>query len=686
MSSTPPSSVAARSAWWQQRGVLWALLVVLLLALLGTAIILAQRFQEAQAQAALELEAHNMVSDIRTGLNRNVQTLQNLQNLTDNEESWEAGALEILFQHREMTRLQWRDARLRLLSERHSPYYDDVLQQGMVYEGSQDLSASCAVAKRSSAPAFSSSQFWPGVPGRGLELIEMCLAVSFPNAGSGFFVMSYSLQGLLQEMIAREAQRGRVISFTEVDGTRLAILGTSRYERMLMAQVVLELPGQVMMLRIESPRELLTTPTWGITSLVIVLSALLLMLLGLLGYDMRLRLQAQRNLAEALAFRKAMEDSLVTGLRARDLQGRITYVNPAFCQMVGLSPAVLLGTGIPAPYWPPELIDEYQRRQAVRLAGQTLPREGFESVFMRHDGTRFPVLIIEAPLINAHGQQTGWMSAILDLTEQHRIEALQRASQERLHATARLATAGEMASLLSHELNQPLAAIASYAHGALNLLEFSTLHTPMSSPDVEDVRLAVRRIAEQAERAGKVIRSVADFVRRREQDGVLARERVPVDGLMEAIMPLLGLQARKHDIQLHIHTPPKCPPALCDRTMIEQVLLNLARNGIQAMPDNTPANASGLRRLDISVAVHTTTEHKEELVFAVRDHGLGLTPEVATHLFTPFFTTKAEGMGLGLSLCRTVIEQHGGALTYEAAQPSGTIFRFTLPVADDAAA
>ena len=183
---------------------------------------------------------------------------------------------------------------MRLLSERRSPYYDEVLQHGMMYEGSHDLTATCAVAKRSSAPAFSSSQFWPGVQGRGLELIDMCLAVSLPNMGSGFFVMSYSLQSVLQDMIARDAQRGRIISFTEVDGTRLAILGGNRHERMLMAQVVLELPGQVMMLRIESPRELLTTPTWGITSLVMALSALLVMLLGLLGYDMRLRLQAQR--------------------------------------------------------------------------------------------------------------------------------------------------------------------------------------------------------------------------------------------------------------------------------------------------------------------------------------------------------------------------------------------------------
>jgi two-component system sensor histidine kinase DctS len=664
--------------------VLWALLVVLLVALLSTAIVLAQRFQEAQAQAALELEAHSMVSDIRAGLNRNVQTLQNLQTLIHHNEAWEADAIEILFQHREMARLQWRDQRLRLLTERRSPFYDDVLQRGMVYEGLHDLSAACAVAKRTSAPAFSSSQFWPGVQGQGLELMDMCLSVPESHHGGSFLVVSYSLHGLLQDMIPREAQRGRVVSLTEVDGTRLAIMGGNRHDRMLVAQAVLELPGQVMMLRIESPRELLTTPTWGITSLVIVLSGLLLLLLGLLGYDMRLRLHAQRGLAEALAFRKAMEDSLVTGLRARDLKGHITYVNPAFCQMVGLPATALLGKGMPAPYWPPELSDEYQRRQAVRLAGETLPREGFESVFMRHDGTRFPVLIIEAPLINAQRQQTGWMSAILDLTEQHRIEALQRAGEERLHATARLATAGEMASLLSHELNQPLAAIASYAHGALNLLAPQPAVPVPSVMDLEDVRLAMKRIAEQAERAGKVIRSIADFVRRREQDGLLIREQVSVERLTDAIMPLLGLQARKHNITLHTQIAPDCPLALCDPTMIEQVLLNLARNGMQAMPDGMPSMESGLRVLTIDIRPQPTLEGRTELLFSVEDHGSGLSAEVVANLFQPFFTTKAEGMGLGLSLCRTVIEQHGGILSHEATTPIGTIFRFTLPVADDA--
>ena len=392
---------------------------------------------------------------------------------------------------------------------------------------------------------------------------------------------------------------------------------------------------------------------------------------------------------QALAFRKAMENSLVTGLRARDMSGRITYVNPAFCQMVGLPPEQLIGTGLPAPWWPPELVDEYQQRQAVRLAGQTLPREGYESVFQRSDGTRFPVLIIEAPLIDAQGTQTGFMSAILDLSEQRRIEDLNRASQERLQATARLATVGEMASLLSHELNQPLAAIASYASGTLNLLDEPPGASGPALPSGE-LRQAMQRIGEQAERAGRVIKSVADFVRRREQ----VREAVAPASLIDAILPLLGLQAKKQGIRVHTQIAPGCPPVLCDRTMVEQVLLNLARNGVQAMPANDPTAASGLRVLTLAVSrtrLHASDDdevaasgsppRKVWVEFAVTDHGHGLSEAVRQQLFTPFFTTKAEGMGLGLSLCRTVIEQHGGALTHEPAQPRGTVFRFTLPAA-----
>jgi len=238
---------------------------------------------------------------------------------------------------------------------------------------------------------------------------------------------------------------------------------------------------------------------------------------------------------------------------------------------------------------------------------------------------------------------------------------------------------GEMASLLSHELNQPLAAIASYATGTLNLLE-----GPAHELAPGDLQLAMRRISEQAERAGRVIKSVADFVRRREQ----VREAVAPQSLVDAIAPLLGLQAKKLGIRVHTDFAPALPAVLCDRTMLEQVLLNLARNGMQAMPEGDPPASSGLRVLTLGVHQSRLSAgldagappRKVWVEFAVTDHGQGLSKDVRDKLFTPFFTTKAEGMGLGLSLCRTVIEQHGGALTFEPAQPRGTEFRFTLPV------
>jgi two-component system sensor histidine kinase DctS len=284
------------------------------------------------------------------------------------------------------------------------------------------------------------------------------------------------------------------------------------------------------------------------------------------------------------------------------------------------------------------------------------------------------VLIIEAPLISVRGEQTGWMGAVIDISEQRRIEELSRASQERLQATARLATVGEMASLLSHELNQPLAAIASYANGSLNLLK-----DPQAKPQtLDDVHMALRRIAEQAERAGRVINSVHDFVRRRDQ----AREAVQPQALLDAIAPLVNLQARKLQVRVHIRVDMRLPPVWCDRTMVEQVLLNLARNGMQAM-DHPECRD---RVLVLHVKRAASASQDGEIEFAVTDVGAGIAPDVAAQLYNPFFTTKVEGMGLGLSLCRTVVEQHGGQLAFEAHAPKGTVFRFTLPQASRGAA
>ena len=670
-----------RQALRSRRWLLWGALLLLVLVLLGVLVFLATEYEEGRDQTALEQEAATLVSDIRSGLVRNVQTLQSLHSVAPTVDSWDAPATELLARHREMTRVEWRGRNLRLLAHRDTPYLSDLY--GLLRRASlpAEVSLACDNARRISGPSYSSSYFWPMVGGQGLELMEMCLPVSRSAEPDGYLVVTYSLPGILAELTNQASLRGRGLAFNEADGTRLALHSmVPGPRRTLTARTVLDMPGHTLILQLQAPRQAGGLFPNVLTAVVGALSLALLAVLFLLGRDIRLRQRAELDVADALAFRKAMEDSLVTGLRARGMDGRITYVNPAFCQMVGLPAEQLIGTGPPAPWWPPELADEYQQRQAVRLAGKILPREGYESVFQRSDGTRFPVLIIEAPLIDAQGNQTGFMSAILDLTEQRRVEDLNRTSQERLQATARLATVGEMASLLSHELNQPLAAISSYASGTLNLLEEPAGQLPQA-----DLLQAMRRIGEQAERAGRVIKSVADFVRRREQ----VREAVTPQSLIDAIQPLLALQAKKQGIRLHIEVAPGCPAVLCDRTMVEQVLLNLARNGMQAMPFEDPPISSGLRVLSLTVGQSRAhaglapggEPRKSWVNFAVTDHGQGLSAEVQEKLFTPFFTTRAEGMGLGLSLCRTVIEQHGGALTHEDAEPRGTVFRFTLPAA-----
>jgi two-component system sensor histidine kinase DctS len=668
MSALPPLRLPRPRLSARLRWSLWSLMVVLVGALLVTLVWLAGRYEASQVQSKLERDTSDAVADVRNGLTRNIQTLQALHAANPATPAWAAEAAQLLRTHREWMRIEWRDARLATLLFADTPYRQPVFARLGRDNASADVTQACSNARRISAPAYSASYFVPQMDGLGVEVMELCMPQVVAGEVTGYLVATYSLQEILTDLVPKPLTRSQDVSFTEADGTRLALHGSARRgSRIFTAQQLIDLPGNTVVLRIDSWRGAPDLFPNVLTALVTAMSIALVSVLVMLGKDTRRRLRAENDLAEALAFRKAMEDSLVTGLRARDLQGRITYVNPAFCQMVGFSVEELLGHGVPAPYWPPELADEYNQRQAIRLAGQHAPpREGFESVFMRKDGSRFPVLIIEAPLINAHGVQTGWMSAFLDVSEQRRVEELSRASQDRLQATARLATVGEMASLLSHELNQPLAAIASYANGSMNLLR----EGPHTAADLE---VAMRRIAEQAERAGKVIRSVHDFVRRRDQ----AREAVAPRALLDAIMPLVSLQARKLYVRVETRLQDGLPAVLCDRTMVEQVLLNLTRNAMQAMA----AAGTADRAVLIQVRRAGTSEHSAKvwLEFSVADHGPGIPDEVAQQLFTPFFTTKAEGMGLGLSLCRTVVEQHGGFLGFEPNHPQGTIFRFTLP-------
>ena len=661
------------------------MLVALVAALLVMLVWLAARYEASQVQDKLERDAQEAVSDIRSGMTRNLNSLQALHFREPETEAWTRGAAALLRERREMVRLEWRELDLDVRVFADSPFHPQAFAQFGRDMALSEVSQACLAARKYSGPAYSASYFAPQADGLGREVVDMCLPLSGGGRINGFLVATYSLPEMLNELLSRQLTRNQDVSFTEPDGTRLAVRGDGpRGTRAFSTQQVLDLPGSTMILRMNSWRGAPDLFPNVLTALVTTLAIALTTVLVLLGKDIRRRLRAERELAEALAFRKAMEDSLVTGLRARDLAGNTTYVNPAFCQMVGYSAEELAGSG-PAPYWPTSRIDEYAQRQAIRLAGNAPPREGFESVFMRKDGALFPVLIIEAPLINAEGRQTGWMSAFLDISEQRRVEEQSRASLDRLAATARLATVGEMASLLSHELNQPLAAIASYATGSANLLSAaSTGAAPLALvPDLRrDLELAMQRIAQQAERAGKVIKSVNDFVRRRDR----TRELVSAQSLLDAVLPLISLQARKLAVAVQTHVDAGLPPVSCDRTMVEQVLLNLARNAMQAMD----APGQHERRLVLRVARASVRGHDHWLAFSVADFGPGISDEVRQQLFTPFFTTKAEGMGLGLSLCRTVIEQHGGALEFEANQPRGTVFCFTLaggtPASDGARA
>ena len=656
-----------------RRLYLWAALVGLVIAVLITLVWLAGRYEASQVQATLERDTGDAVNDIRSKLMRDVQELQALHANFTSTATWGPAAIGLLREHRDWLRVEWRDAQWHVRAAADSPLRAPSFFRTPRSNAQNEVVQACQRARRSSGPAYSSSYFVPQLDGMGVEVMDLCLPMVDAIGRVEFAVISYSLQEIMTEHLGQTFGRRNEISFIEPDGTRLAIIGNhGRGVRIFSAQQLLDLPGLTLVLRMEGRRGAPDLFPNVLTALVTAMSIALVSVLVLLVKDSRRRLKAERDLADALAFRKAMEDSLVTGLRARDLQGRITYVNPAFCQMVGFEPSELLGQKTPMPYWPPEMVGEYQQRQAIRLAGNTPPREGYESVFVHKDGTRIAVLIIEAPLINVLGKQTGWMSAFLDISEQRRVEEMSRTSQERLQASARLATVGEMASLLSHELNQPLAAIASYAAGSLNLLRDQQVDT--AAQTLVDLNLALGRIAEQAGRAGKIINSVHDFVRRRNQD----RESVSPKALIDAIMPLVNLQARKLQVKVITKLDDKLHTVWCDRTMVEQVLLNLARNGMQAM--DAPYCAD--RRLLIQVRRAASNENKQWVEFSVADLGCGISEEVASQLFTPFFTTRPEGMGLGLSLCRTVIEQHGGHLGFDAHIPRGTVFRFTLPVPD----
>lgn len=480
----------------------------------------------------------------------------------------------------------------------------------------------------------------------------------------GSLIGVYSLENLLHDNVPWWFAEKYQVKLLDEDGNLLAskskIDGTPDLEY----QLPLDPPGYGMKILVSAYKK----P--GNTIQRLISAAIILLGLGVFWSLWSLRVQVKRRVAteEALrsehAFRQAMEDSLTVGMRARDLQGKIIYVNPAFCDITGFRQEELIGLSPPMPYWAPEELSETLMLHQAVMTGNA-PRNGFEARLMRKNGERFDALIYEAPLIDGKGQQTGWMGSVLDISERKKTEELARQQQEKLQLTSRLVTMGEMASTLAHELNQPLSAIASYTTGCLNLLA-----TGQAEP--ADLQHALNKMATQAQRAGKIIQRVHEFVRKSEPK--LAH--CSLLEIIEDCINFMEMAAKKLGIRIEKDFPAHSPELLADRLMLEQVLLNLMRNGMEAMQDTPAEDKVLLLRvvpLPDMVEVH------------VQDHGIGVSPALEDKLFSAFFTTKAEGMGIGLSICRSIIEFHRGRLELRRPPPSsatvqGANFVFTLPL------
>lgn len=391
---------------------------------------------------------------------------------------------------------------------------------------------------------------------------------------------------------------------------------------------------------------------------IIALSALSVLALLVVQRSALHRRRAEERLRAEMAFRRSMEESLTVGLRAKDHEGRILYVNASFCKLVGLPASALIGQLPPMPYWHADAVEETLARQRALAAGGAVP-QAFETRFTRKDGTEINVQVYEAPLIDAKGTHRGWMGSVIDITDAKETARLARAQDESIARTGRLVTLGEMASTLAHELNQPLSAIASYAAGSLNLMA-------RAQPDLSQLRQALEKLQVQTRRAGQIIRSIQDLVKKREP----SFSQVQLAEVIQDTLGFLAADARERHIQL-VASLAEVPPLQADPILLEQVLINLVRNGMEAMSASLHPGAI----LTVSLA----TGEEGGAMVEIADQGPGIAAEVRDRLFDPFTSTKVEGMGMGLNICRSIVELHRGRLSHRPGPTGGTIFSVVFP-------
>jgi two-component system sensor kinase FixL len=337
-----------------------------------------------------------------------------------------------------------------------------------------------------------------------------------------------------------------------------------------------------------------------------------------------------------------------------DNEGRVEYVNPAFEALTGYTAEELrAGNGLSI----------YAAGEATRtVIGEALQSSNHWSgeVDLRtKDGRLVPMLLRVATLNDASGRRIGAVGVATDMTEQRRAEEQLRQHRAELAHALRVSTIGEMAAGIAHELNQPLCAIASYASGCARRVR-------SGNTDGKALLEAVQQIADEALRGGEIIRRLKEFAAKREP----RRDRVDVRSLLHEVVRLVESEVRDSAVKLALEVPGQLPDLWADKIQVEQVLVNLVKNALDAMLDTPPET----RELAIRVS---NPDHS--IAIEIRDRGPGV-PDHATRVFEPFFTTKHEGLGLGLSISRSIIEGHGGRLWASNNDEGGATFHVVLPI------
>jgi PAS domain S-box-containing protein len=717
-------------------------------------------------------------------------------------------AESMVLQYPELQALSWIDGRRRIRASYAAPSVAaHQLRQAGETLPPGETETMYSLARELQQPVYSQ----PAAGTDSTGLLQLHVPVSGQGRLGGVILGEYSIDSLLRYAVPAEVSAKYAVALLDGKGGMLA--GTSVPPRNPATYLLpwaapeanqYEVPvspvGNGLIIRAQAYRTSLGVIGSGLFWLVGALSVMTAWMLITNWRHTRRRMQAQQALVAETNFRRAMENSMLTGMRALDMQGRITYVNAAFCQMTGWSEGELVGRTPPYPYWPEDDRDQLAQQLDDELNGRTHVG-GLQMRVKRKDGGLFDARLYVSPLVNARGEQTGWMTSMTDITEPNRIreqlsasyerfttvlEALdasvsvaplgseellfanklyrlwfggntgghlqmvaqagipeqprsdesldsvdsfvglptgalttavsenaeifvpelgkwievrsrylnwvdgrlaqmviatditprrhaeeQSAAQaERAQSASRLITMGEMASSVAHELNQPLTAINNYCNGMVSRIKGKQINE-------EDLLAALDKTARQAQRAGQIIQRIRSFVKRSEPN------RTPSDiaTMVTEAVELAEIELRRRNVRLSHYVAARLPQLHVDPILIEQVLVNLLKNAAESIEH--ARRPTSRRSVELRV-VPKQADEQSVIEFSVLDSGAGLAPEVMDRLYEAFFTTKVEGMGIGLNLCRTIVESHQGRMhaenIYNGTEVAGCRFSFWIPV------